>query len=267
MTNPAKILMMLLFLFTTLAASAQDKQQQAAEKCNAAISLMDDGKIDESIVLLKEAQALDPDKALYVYELALAHYLKEDYEEAKSLLKQILKDKDASDRFYQLLGNCYDILGNSKKALDTYDDGLKLFPGSGSLWLEKGNVYWNKKDYAGALSFYEKGIEVQPGFSSNYYRASLIYLNSTEEIWGMIYGELFINLERNSKRTSEMSKLLYETYKREIKITSDTSISVSFSRNATISLADLKSKDFKLPFGVAVYEPTLSLSLVGKKSY
>jgi hypothetical protein len=76
-----------------------------------------------------------------------------------------------------------------------------------------------------------------------------------------------MNLERNSKRTAEISKLLFDTYKSEIQFTSDTSFSVSFSKNATISIsnpADLSK--IKLPFGVAVYEPTLMFSIPEVKS-
>lgn len=115
--------------------------------------------------------------------------------------------------------------------------------------------------------FYELGIEAEPKFPSNYYRAARIYCNSDEEVWGMIYGEIFMNLERNTDRTAEISKLLYNTYKSEITFTNDTSFSVSFSRNATINIGDLKNlKKMKLPFGVGVYEPTLMLSMLEVKT-
>jgi hypothetical protein len=113
---------------------------------------------------------------------------------------------------------------------------------------------------------FEKGIEVEPDFSSNYYWTAKLFLGSSEEVWGMIYGEMFMNLERNSKRTAEMSKLLYDTYKSEIQFTSDTSMSVSFSKNATIEINDATDlKKIRLPYGVGIYEPTLSIALVPEK--
>ncbi len=78
-------------------------------------------------------------------------------------------------------------------------------------------IQLGKKDYNKALTYFEKGIEVAPNYSSNYYWCARLYCNSTEEVWGMIYGEIFMNLERNSKRTAEISKLLFDTYKKEIK--------------------------------------------------
>jgi tetratricopeptide (TPR) repeat protein len=124
-----------------------------------------------------------------------------------------------------------------------------------------------QEKYETALSYYEKGIEVAPDFPSNYYWAAKIYCSSTEEVWGMIYGEIFMNLERNSKRTVEISKLLFDTYKSEIKFTSDTSFSVSFSKNASISISDLTDlSKIKLPFGIGVYEPTLMFSMLDVKT-
>jgi hypothetical protein len=115
------------------------------------------------------------------------------------------------------------------------------------------------------LPFYEQGIRVDPAYPSNYFRATKLYCNSTDEIWGMIYGEIFMNLERNSARTQEISKLLYDTYKSQIKFTSDTSTSISFSKNNIINANELtKSAKIKIPFGM-IYEPTMAFAVISEK--
>jgi len=255
------IWMLLLGIITALNTSAQSNKELARTKGQQAVDLVDEGKFEEGIKLLEEAKKLDPDNYLYPYEIGYAYYAKEDYKKALSLFKDVVKFKDAKDDAYQMLGNLYDINGDSKKANAIYDEGLKLFPNSGRLYLEKGNMFYIQKQYGDALTHYEKGIDVEPDFASNYYRAAQLYLNSEEEVWGMIYGEIFMNIERGSKRTAEMSKLLYKTYKSEIVYTSDTSLTVSFSKNATVDASDIKNGKFKLPFGIGVYEPTLMLSV------
>ena len=261
-----RILGLLFLIAITQFTFAQSDKEIALSKAHEAIKLMDNGKIDESIKLLKEAQKLDPNRFDYPYELAYAHYIKKDYSGAIKILKEVETHKDITERFYQLLGNSYDILGKTKKAFEVYDTGLEKFPNSGMIYLEKGNVYWGKEEFDKALPFYEKGIELDPAFPSNYYRATLIYLSTTEEVWGMIYGEIFMNIERNSKRTSKISKLLFDTYESQIKFTSDTSFSVSFSQNAQININDLDNKNFRLPFGIGVYEPTLMMSMINEKT-
>lgn len=267
MTKRMRLIGLIMFVIIGQITYGQSNEDKALEKGQAAIELMDNGKIDESIKLLEEAQQLDPYRFDYPYELAYAHYLKEDYKGAIKILEKNINHKDVTERLFQLLGNSYDNLGKADKAFEAYDTGLKVFPNSGMIYLEKGNVYWGQKEYGKALPFYEKGIELDPKFPSNYYRATLIYCGSTEEVWGMIYGEIFMNLERNSKRTAEISKLLFDTYKSEIKFTSDTSFSVSFSKNASINISDLQTPNkLKLPFGVGVYEPTLMMSMINEKS-
>jgi len=258
---------LLLFLTVGQIAFGQTNKDKALAKGKEAIQLMDNGQLEESIKLLEEAQKLDPDDINYPYELGYAYYAKKDYKKTTKILEDLLKHKDINDRVYQLLGNAYDNLGKGDKAIETYETGLKQFPYSGNLYLEMGVIQMGKKEYNKALYYYEKGVEVAPKFSSNYYWASKIYLSSDEEVWGMIYGELFMNIERNSKRTAEISKLLYDTYKSEIKFTSDTSFSVSFSKNASININNLTdTSKMKLPFGVGTYEPTLMFSMLDVKS-
>ena len=82
----------------------------------------------------------------------------------------------------------------------------------------------------------------------------------------MIYGEIFMNLERNSKRTSEISKLLYDTYTSGIKFTSNTSMTVSFCQQMTINVdAISKTENIKLPFCM-IYESTLLMSIAFEKN-
>lgn len=225
----------LLCLFAgTNSVAAQD--DPVIQKIRKAVEMMDNTLIDESIGLLNEVLEESPDHYTARYELGYAYNLKGDYREAIRLLEQLKKHPQADALLYQLLGNCYDDLGETKKAVKTYRAGLKRFPGAGNLYLELGTVSYNKKDYNQAFAYYETGIREDPAFPSNYYRAALMAFNSTEKIWGMLYGELFMNLERGSKRTEEMSRLLYDCYRENIRIQPATgtdtvrSISISFAK-------------------------------------
>jgi len=251
-------------IFVSVFTYAQNKEV-AENKKDKARELMDNGQPDEAIKLLEEAKKLDPDNYFYDYEIGYAYSIKKDYKTSLKIFKDVVKYDNATDQCFQMLGNFYDINGEPDNALKAYDNGLKKFPNSGRLYLEKGNVYWNQEKYEEALPFYERGIEVDPKFPSNYYRATLIFCSSTEVVWGMIYGEIFLNIERNSERTSKISKLLFDKYKSQIKIKND-SISVSFSKDNTINVTDLKdTSNFILPFGTGCYEPILLLSIKGEK--
>jgi tetratricopeptide (TPR) repeat protein len=261
------IAVLLLMTVGQISFGQSTNEEKAYSKGMEAIKLMDNGEIDKSIKLLEEAKKLDPQNIDYPYEIAYAQYLNKDYKASAKTLETLTKHSNVNDRIYQLLGNSYSMNGQPKKAIETYENGLNKFPNSGKLYLERGNMEMFVKEYVKALSFFEKGIEVDPKFPSNYFWATKIYCSSTEEVWGMIYGEIFMNLERNSKRTVEISKLLFDTYKSEIKFTSDSSFSVSFSKNASINISDLADPSkMRLPFGISVYEPTLMFSMLSAKA-
>lgn len=233
-----------------------------------AIVLIDNGKVDDAIGLLKALQKKYPSNPEYAYEIAYAWYIKKDYKRTAGMLEKLIQRPGAFGRMYHLLGNCYDLLQERNKAIDTYEKGIVLFPNTGALYLEMGILSQAKKEFYNALWYYERGIEADPAFASNYYRAAKLYFTSIEKVWGMIYGEIFVNLERNTQRTAEISKWLYETYKTQVQFVNDTSITLNFSQNAWIDGPGIK-KDTgvkKTPFGTGVYQPLLKAAIDSEKS-
>lgn len=247
--NKKQISLIIFLLIGTLAIGQTDKER-AVELGQTAIKLMDEGQLDKSIELLEQAKKLDPERIDYPYETAYAYYKKKNYKKAIEILNTITDHKDVSDYIYQLLGNSYDYIGKPEKALETYKTGMKKFPNSGKFHLESGQIKFAHKKYDEAMELWEKGIKINPNYSSNYYRLAKLFSYTEERIWTLIYGEYFILLEPNTKRTEEISKLLFETYKKSREITSDSTVEFHLTRKGhTIDLADEKSKKGILPFG------------------
>jgi len=248
-----KTIGLILLIATGQITYGQTNKEKALEIGNQAVKLEDDGEYEKAIKLFETAQRIDPDKVDYPYEIAYSYFQLKEYEKVISILENLTDHKDVEDVVYELLGNAYDNLGKADKAIEIYESGLKRYPKSGRLYLEMGIMQMGKKNYNKELAYYEKGIEVAPKFPSNYYRAAKIFCSSTEEVWGMIYGEI--------------SKLLFDTYKSEIKFTGENTVSVSFSKISILSANDLKEPGkIKLPFGVGIYEPTILISMLSEKS-
>jgi len=257
----------LIIILSTLSFNSfsQDEKDKikASEKVVEAIKLMDNGEIDKSIEILKESQKLDPDNYIYPYEIAYAYYLKKDNKKAIKELKKVLRYKDNNDKCYTFLGNILDMEGQPEKAIEIYNQGLERFPNSGRLHFEKGNVLEVLKKYNDALNTWENGIFVNPSYSSNYHTASIYFCKyTTEKVWGILYGELFANIDRGSKKTEEISKLLYDTYNSAISIKSETQAEVSFSKTAQIPFSN-KSENVNIPFSVT-YELTMVLAIASE---
>ena len=267
------LLLTLFCLVCTQFVFGQDtKKQDAKALCNKAVELVDNGNPDKGIELLKLAVKLDPDEFMYPYEMAYAYVIKNDYRQAIKILKSMTKREDCRDLVYQLMGNCYDMSGDPQKALDVYAQGIERFPESGLLYLEQGVVRGMHGNFGGALDSFEQGICVAPMFASNYYRAAQFFAYSSEVVWSMIYGEIFMNIQPVGERNGEISGLLFNNYKEHIVFSGD-SVEVDFSHLADVaesadSLATAFNKLMNImnpPFG-PIYAAGIESAVTGEES-
>ena len=258
------IVFLLLHFFILSAFTQTDKKEIASQKAQEAIKIMDEGRIDESIILLKEAEKLDPKNYVFPYEIAYALVMKKEYAKAIKLLKKVKKYKPTSSQVYQMSGNCYSFMGKPEKAIKEYEEGMKHFPNAGNLYLERGNIYLQQENYLEAVQNYDHGIAVDPEFPSNYFRLAKLFLNSNDKLSGLIYGEIFMNLERSTERTLEMSRLLFDTYKKSITI-GEGEIEIDFCE-IIIDATELDFDDdnLKLPF-CGIFGKNFILAVVDEK--
>jgi tetratricopeptide (TPR) repeat protein len=264
---------LIIFTFITFLSinSISQVNEDARKLGSKAINLIDEQKYDEAIDLLKKAMELEPTYFGYAYEIAYISYLKKDYDKCIEQFKKILIDYDTKDQqIYQGMGNAYDEKGEKENAIATYSEGLKYNPNSGRLYLEEGIIYFNDKNLNTAIQYFENGIEKEPEFSSNYYYAAKIYCAGKSSIWGLLYGEMFLNMERASKRSYEISKLLFDTYKKALEIKSEKSFEThlfdnSVSANIDSSFVFASNYELAYLYSMAAERPkTITLATLNK---
>ncbi len=209
-----------LILLSTCALAQSDSLHYAAQELlRRGIEACDAGDYDGALDLYHQAEALDSGSSMYRYEESYIYTYQQQYQRAIDILLTIVNAPDAHDIYYSNLGSCYDYLGKREKALATYKEGLKRFPNSGRIYLELGVVMASEQKFEKALGYWEKGIEVDPAHPSNYYWASKFYCTIDQtRPWGIIYAEIFLNLERSTNRSKEISGLLYEAYRSLISV-------------------------------------------------
>ena len=176
--------------------------------------------------------------------------MQERYEEAVEVLRRI-KRKDYPP-LYQLLGNAYDMAGDRKRAVKTSEKGAAreprrrtALPRTGQYRLRRTTVRPRPR----LLPPRRHGRSRPPVRTTR--SLALLYAISTEPVWTLVWGELFMNLERGSGRTSAMSETLARTYRDNIRIEGDTAVRMTFSRNGRVAREGLR---LRIPFGTAVFE-------------
>jgi Tfp pilus assembly protein PilF len=204
-----------LILFFTLFAAvpALAQTQDAKEMQENAKAYMRQGDYDNAALLLVKALEQSPSDLSIAKDLALNYYFQKENAKALETIKPLLDRPDVDDQSYQIAGNIYKALDQSKDAEALYKKGIKRFNKSGSLYNEYGELLSSLQSVS-AITQWEKGIEMDPGYSGNYYNAAKYYYFTTDKIWSIIYAEIFINIEPSSARTTEIKSVLLDSYKK-----------------------------------------------------
>src|SRR4051794_17037622 len=207
-------------------------------------SLMRQGDFENALQVLNKALQQQPNDIDLLKDQAFVLYLKRDFAGSIDSCKKILARPDVDVQTYQILGLSYKAIAEYKESDKMYKEALKKFPKSAVLYSEYGELLSDNNNADAAIKQWEKGIEADPNYSSDYYFASKYYAEKGNVLWGLLYAEIFVNIESLSKRTTEIKDILYGGYKKLF--------------NAPQSLS--KAKQTGSPFEKAVATNFLKLS-------
>jgi hypothetical protein len=199
------------FLFLFLASIYTCTAQTAAQNAK---NYIRQGDYANAILVLNRALESDRENLEMKKDLAFAYYLQRDYQKALSAIQPVIEDRDNDAQSFQILGMIHEAIDNRRDAERAYRVGIRRFPESGALYNELGELLWSNGLFPEALSQWLRGIQRDQSFSGNYFNASKYYYLSQDKVWGLIYGEIFINLESYSRRTPEVKTMMYEGYKK-----------------------------------------------------
>ncbi len=236
------------------AAQPADRNSDAEDLLHQGLSLIDSGRYEESRELLMRARALDSADIEIGYALGQSYLLEKNYPKAADYLYPLLNAPNATDRHFRAAAALAEASGDRDRAAEINREGSRRFPtstlftaakvaapasatdasttngsaseasaseasaseGSASEVATPASSTTSAASGAGAsLTAVERRIASAPSNASNYYGAAR-EVGSASPIWGALYAELFMNLERATDRTGEMSGLLYDLYRTTI---------------------------------------------------
>ena len=244
---------MIVILSATFVSRAQEFSGEDEEQFRLAMDYTDNGNANGAIEIYDQLLKKYPGSAKVQYELAYCHYVNQDFKRAAKILEKAEKGDDIA-AMYALHGNCFDMMGKKGKAIAKYKEGIAKYPDSGLLYVELGIVYGKSNDLGSAVVSYVKGIGVDPYYLPNYYRASQL-LFATEPVWGLIFGEIHELLQPNSKRSEELSMLMYHAYADNMKFKSDSTYHFYLTLTPRVSMT--ADGELDIPFEL-LYETLVS---------
>ena len=207
-----KQLLTLCFVLLSLFATAQDPD--ASQLHETGKQFMRSGDWANAVLVLNKALQKEPQNILILKDLAMTYYYQRDFAKAREIIKPLVDKDDADVQAYQIAGNVYKALQERKEAEKMYKKALKKYPTSGPLYAEYGELLWMMNENFTSIEQWELGIKNDPGYAGNYYFAARYYYFTTDKVWALLYGEIFVNMESYSSRTAEIKNLLLDSYKK-----------------------------------------------------
>jgi tetratricopeptide (TPR) repeat protein len=207
--------------------------QTTAELQATAKTFMRQGDYGNAVLILNRCLAKEPDNTSIGKDLALSYFYLQNNEKALEIIKPVLDSKDADDQCFLITGNIYKQLDKPKESEKIFKKGIKMFPESGSLYNELGELQITNNSNKDAINNWEKGIELDPSYSKNYYNAARFYFANNNNMWCVLYGEIFVNMEPNNPKAIQLKKVIVESYKRlfsDINVAKNNKANKSFAK-------------------------------------
>lgn len=198
-----------------LAGSVSLFAQNAEDVIKSARDFSMKGDPENAILVLKNGLEKYPDNSEIMQELAMTYYSTQRNPQAMEAIKPLLASAKPEETVFQIAGLIYRSSQLPKEAEKNYKAGIKLYPKSGMLYNEYGQLMEIMEPGRGeGIKLWEKGIEMNPGFAANYYHSARYYNMMNNSVWVLLYGEMFVNLDSYSNRTIEVKNMLFQFYKK-----------------------------------------------------
>jgi tetratricopeptide (TPR) repeat protein len=217
---------MLLFVIT-ISAHAQTNDAQMLVKQG--IQLHDQGKYPEAIDKYQQALKLEPHNMQAEFELAFSMYSSGKGNDAIPHLEKIIKDPtdvalaaQASD----ILGSIYDDTQQTDKAIDAYQQGIKLNPKYQRLRYNLSLALLRQSKVTEAAASAIEAIKLDPRHASSQQVYAIALQNQGKDVYALMAYCSFLMLEPQTKRSVTDNQQIQNIIASKYKITGDKSVSV-----------------------------------------
>ena len=175
------------------------------------VALHDRGDYDGAISKYEQVLRESPDNDLALYELAYAYQMKKDYRKSLEIAYKGAQYKsDNLTGFYLLIGNNLDELGESKKAVEVYRQGIKLRPDDGLLYYNLAVTYLKLNDVEEAKKNLKKSVFLNPNHASSHVALTQVFQKTRARVPALFAVMRFLVLEPKSRRTPAVHRIFSE---------------------------------------------------------
>lgn len=131
--------------------------------------------IDDALNIFKKLSTLKPGRVEGWNNLGIVQLLLKDYESAKKSFSVVLELEPENHGALLNMGNYYDYIGNSKRAIDMFKRAVVFRPDFIDGWFNLGNVYLKTEEPEKAVEAFLKALKYNPKFYSAFKNIGFAY--------------------------------------------------------------------------------------------
>jgi tetratricopeptide (TPR) repeat protein len=204
----------LMLTFCKVGSAQEFSSPEIEQMYQQATTTLSKGNYNEALAILQRIDLMEPKNTFVKRSLAQAYQLSGAYQSSLNVHNELIQLNIADAESFRVATQAYIGLKEDKKAQKVLQDAINQFPEKGGLYYDLGNTYKSQKNYEIALKYWVEGIKNDPNFHLNYYEAAIAYVQSEEPLWAIIYAEIFINKEWQTKRSEDIRILLLDAYQK-----------------------------------------------------
>jgi tetratricopeptide (TPR) repeat protein len=198
------LLVLTIVLFSGFRLLAQDNNA-TTDLIKQGELLQSQSKYDDAIAKFNEVLKTDPENANANYELAYSLYSSKKADAAIPYLEKVIKSTHAGlvVSAYCMLGNIYDDGHQAQKAIDAYNQGIKIGPDYPQIFYNLGLAYFRNQQFAEAEASAIEAIKHNPKNASSQRLYGLVCFHQNKRANALLAFCSFILLEPNTQRSTE----------------------------------------------------------------
>lgn len=238
---------LLILIFPLLSAALFAQQKEAADRLvNEGVELQDKGEVDSAIANYKQALQLDRDNLLALSEMAYSYLSLDKFDDAAGFAKRAIKthpDDHLLKSAYVCYGNALDGLGKTKKSIDIYDEGIRLFPEYFQLYYNRGISLNKLNKTEEAIRSFQRSVTLNPDHAGSHNAIGHMLFNKNN-IPSLLAFCRFLILEPDSKRSAGNLGNVRKIMDNHVTKTDEKSITINISPEMLDTAGNARKNNF-----------------------
>jgi tetratricopeptide (TPR) repeat protein len=224
-----------IFLMACIATTVMGQQKNAAEKIvDEGVNYHDKGDYEGALKRYDKALELDKDNLKALLEKGYTFFAMKEYKASIKWCNKAIETHPGENGLslaYITIGTIYDEQKKTDKSIDTYNEGIRIFPNDYQLLFNKGVTLSSVQRYDEALLSFQAALDVKAEHVSSHNAIARISNAANKKVPAILAFIRYLTLDATSSRAVSNAQTLLKLLNTGAKKTGENAISINISED------------------------------------